>query len=313
MPLASSTKKNEELFEKKAQNSTKTRNKKTNAALIGAISSSSHIGLNGNNLVNTIINIYQTNLLSPKKKNYEYDKLMKTFQKFKRPNFNGNNNSNNSKSNYNSNNNNNANNQNILNKKDSQKNKKHGRCNSIYSSNNNYDNHYNLEVNIKNNLRTQSKKVINTKNLNDNLNSLNINFNNFTNNFNYNYNINPMNNINNNNVNNINNGNINYNNNNNIFNSSIINKVKSNSQKVIMGKVTNKNENTFKGIPINGFDKLIMKKYNTRNLNIPMSVTDRIKQTNNIYSTSIANNNTYSNRYKNSHSKYINNNREHKK
>ena len=304
-PQASSMKKNEDLFEKKTQNSTKTRNKKTNSALIGAISSSSHIGLSGNNLVNTIINIYQTNLLSPNKKNSEYDKLMKTFQKFKRPNFNGNNNSNNSKSNYNSNNNINTNSQNILNKKDSQKNKKHGRCNSIYSSNNNYDNHYNLEVNIKNNLRTQSKKVINTKNLNDNLNSLNINFNNFTNNFNYNYNINS---INNNNMNNINNGNINCNNNNNIFNSSIINKVKSNSQKVILGKVSNKNDNVFKGIPINGFDKLIMKKYNTRNLNIPMSVTDRIKQTNNIYSTSMANNNTYSNRYKNSHARYTNNN-----
>ena len=86
----------------------------------------------------------------------------------------------------------------------------------------------------------------------------------------------------------------------------MINKGKSNSQKIIMGKVSNKNEINFKGIPINGFEKLITKKYNTRNYNIPMSVTDRIKQTN-IYSTSIASNNTNSYRYKNSNNRYNNN------
>ena len=304
--MVQKSKKSEEFIDKKAKNSSKTRNKKNNNNLIGTTSSNSNIGLSGN-LVSTIINsIYQTNFLSPDKKNIEYDKLMKTFQKFKKPtnSFNGTNNSNNSKSNYNSNNNNN-----IGNKKESQNKKKHGRCNSIYN-NNIYDNHFNIEVNIKNNIRVQSKKSINNinnKNQNDYLNSLNINFNNYTNNYNYNYNINSINNINN-NSNNINNGNIKFNNIN--YNNSNINKGKSNSQKVIVGKISNKNENNnFKGIPINGFEKLINKKYNTRNYNIPMSVTDRIKQQTNIYSTSIANNNTNSNRYKNSNNRYSNNKR----
>ena len=294
------SKKSEENLEKKTQNaSSKTRNKKSNTNLIGTNPSISNMGINGN-LVNTIINsIYQTHLLSPNKKNLEYDKLMKTFQRFKRPtnSFNGgSSNSNNSKSN---------NNVNAGNKKDSQKKKKHGRSNSIFN-NNNYENHFNIEVNFKNNLRVQSKKSLNNKNQNqndNNHNSLNINFNNYTNNYNYNYNINSINNINS-NSNNANNGNINYNNIN--YNNSMINKGKSNSQKIIMGKVSNKNEINFKGIPINGFEKLITKKYNTRNYNIPMSVTDRIKQTN-IYSTSIASNNTNSYRYKNSNNRYNNN------
>ena len=292
------TKKSEEFIEKKTQNS-KTRNKKTNSNLVGTTSSITNIGINGN-LVNTIINsIYQTNLLSPNEKSNEYDKLMKTFQKFKRPtNFNGNNNSNNSKSNYNSTNN-------LVKKKDSQDKKKNGRFNRIYSTNNNYGNNFNIEVNIKNNLRVQSKKSINdinnkNQNQNNNLNSLNINFNNYTNNYNYNYNINS------NNVNNVNNGNINFNNNIN-YNNSMINKGKSNSQKIILGKVINKKENNLKGIPINGFEKLITKKYNTRNYNIPMSVTDRIKQQTNLYSTSIASNNTNSNRYKNINARHSNN------
>ena len=66
-----------------------------------------------------------------------------------------------------------------------------------------------------------------------------------------------------------------------------------------MGKVLNKNEINLKGIPINGFEILITKKYNTRNNNIPLSVTDRIKQQSNLYSNSIASNNTNSNRYNN--------------
>ena len=74
-----------------------------------------------------------------------------------------------------------------------------------------------------------------------------------------------------------------------------------------MGKVTNKNENNLKGIPINGFEKLITKKYNTRNYNIPMSVTDRIKQQTNLYTTSIVSNNTNSNRYKNINIRHSNN------
>ena len=289
-------KKSEENIEKKPQNVSKTRNKKNSSNLIGAVPSISNMGISGN-LVNTIINsIYQTHLLSPNKKNLEYDKLMKTFQKFKRPtnSFNGgNSNISSSKNNYNNIN---------AGKKDSQKKKKRGRSNSIYS--NNFDNHFNIEVNIKNNLRVQSKKSLNNKNqnLNDNNNhnSLNINFNNYTNNYNYNYNINAINNIN----NNANNGNINYNNIN--YNNSTINKGKSNSQKIIAGKVLNKNEINFKGIPINGFEKLITKKYNTRNFNIPMSVTDRMKPTN-IYSTSIGSNNTNSYRYKNSNNRYTNN------
>ena len=295
--LLAGPKKKEENFEKRNQNSSKTRKKKNSNGLFGVVSSNSNIDLNGN-IVNSIINsIYQTNLLSPNKNNSEYDKLIKTFQKFKRPkkSYNGNNNSNNSKNgNYNNSNNNNY----TCNQKDSKKKKNHQRCNSIHN-NNNYENHLNIEVNIKNNLRLQSKKSLNNisnRNQSDNVNSLNINFNNFTNNYNYNYNISSMNNINNNYVSNNNCGNNNCNNAN--YRNSIISKGKSNSQKFIIGKVINKNDANLKGIPINGFDKLITKKYNTRNFNIPMSVTDRIKQSN-IYSTSIVNNNTNTHRYKN--------------
>ena len=296
------SKKNDEFLEKKTQNASKTRNKKNSNGFIGVTTSNSNLGINSN-LVNTIINcICQTNLLSPHKKNIEYDKLIKTFQKFKNTtnSFNGINQSNNSKSNNYINNNN----INSFGKKDFQKKKKqeHVRCNSIYNANTNYENHFNIEVNIKNNLRVQSKKSfnnINNKYPNDNnLNSLNINFNNYTNNFNYNYNynINELN----------NNGNINIDNIN--YNNSIVSKDKSNSQKVIPSKIINKNENNFKGIPINGFDKLITKKYDSRNYNIPMSATDRIKQSN-IYSTSVINNNTYSNRHKNSNNRKTNINR----
>ena len=305
-------KKKEENFEKRNQNTSKTRNKKNNNSLFGVMSSNSNIDLNGN-IVNSIINsIYQTNLLSSNKKDSEYDELIKTFQKFKKPknSYNGNNNINNSKGN---NHNNSKNNNNMYNNsnKDSKNKKNHGRCNSILN-NNNYENHLNIEVNIKNNLRVQSKKSfnnINPKNQNDKINSLNINFNNFTNNYNYNYNINSMNNINNNHINNNNIGNNNCNNVN--YNNSIKSKGKSNSQKLIIDKVINKYDANLKGIPINGFDKLITKKYNTRNYNIPMSATDRIKQSN-MYSTSIVNNNTNSNRYQNiskNHNNKINNNR----
>ena len=300
-------KKSEDFIVKKGKNS-KTRNKKNKNGLIGATSSNSNMGISGN-LVNTIINsIYQTNLLSPNKKNLEYDKLMKTFHKFKRPtnSFNGNNipGSNISKGKYvnnkaNNNINNNINNNNRI-KKDSKSKKKHGRYNSIYNNVNNYENNFNIEVNIKNNMKVQPKKQTNNKN--DNLNSLNINFNNYTNNINYNYNINSVasnsNNANNNPINNnTNNANININNNN--YSNSIISKGKSSSQKIIMGKIAGKTDNNLKGIPINGFDKLITKKYNTRNYNIPMSVTERAKQAN-IYATSVASNNTNSNRYRNS-------------
>ena len=308
--LLGAPKKKEDNIEKRNQNNSKTRNKKNNNGLFGVVSSNSNIDLNGN-IVNSIINsIYQTNLLSPNKNNNDYDKLIKTFQKFKNPK-NSNNTNNNSNISRNNNQNNSNNNMYNYNKKDSKKKKKHGRCNSIHN-NNNYENHLNIEVNIKNNLRVQSKKSlnnINNKSQNDNVNSLNINFNNFTNNYNYNYNINSMNNINNNHISNINSGNNNCNNVN--YNNSIIRKGKSNSQKLIIDKVMNKNDANLKGIPINGFDKLITRKYNTRNYNIPMSVTDRIKQSN-IYSTSIVNNNANSNRYKNiskNRNNKINNNR----
>ena len=308
--LLGAPKKKEENIEKRNQNNSKTRNKKNNNGLFGVVSSNSNIDLNGN-IVNSIINsIYQTNLLSQNKNNNDYDKLIKTFQKFKNPKNSNNTNNNSNISRNNNQNNSNNNNMYNYNKKDSKKKKKHGRCNSIHN-NNNYENHLNIEVNIKNNLRVQSKKSlnnINNKSQNDNVNSLNINFNNFTNNYNYNYNINSMNNINNNHISNINSrnycNNVNYNN-------SIIRKGKSNSQKLIIDKVMNKNDANLKGIPINGFDKLITRKYNTRNYNIPMSVTDRIKQSN-IYSTSIVNNNANSNRYKNiskNHNNKINNNR----
>jgi hypothetical protein len=310
-------KKGEDFIEKKSQNS-KTRNKKNKNGLVGTTSSNSNLGINGN-LVNTIINsIYQTNLLSPNKKNLEYEKLMKTFHKFKRPtnSFNGNNILNNIGGNSKGKNinNNNVNNNN-MGKKDNKSKKKHGRYNTIYSNVNNYENNFNIEVNIKNNLKVQPKKQINNnninnnnnKNMNDNLNSLNINFNNYTNNYNYNYNINSgTNNYNNgnnnqlnNNINNINNININSNN----YSNSIINKGKSSSQKIIIGKIAGKADSNLKGIPINGFDKLITKKYNSRNFNIPMSVTERAKQAN-IYATSVATNNTNSNRYRNSHGRH---------
>ena len=292
-------KKSEDFFDKKKNNS-KTRNKNNKNGLIGTTSSNSNINANNGNLVNTIINsIYQTNLFSPDKKNIEYDKLMKTFHRFKRPtnSFNGATNINNRITN---------NNKNILGKKESKNKVKHGRYNSIYNNLNNYD----IEVNIKNKQK-QSNNIINNSNnkqTNDNLNSLNINFNNYTNNYNYNYNINSSSNNGNNNPinNNTNIANININSNN--YSNSIINKGKSSSQKMIIGKPGGKPENNLKGIPINGFDKLITKKYNTRNYKIPLSVTERAKQTN-IYATSIASNNTNSNRYRNPNRGHITNNR----
>ena len=296
-------KKSEDFLEQKSQNTLKTRNKNNTNGLLGVTNSNSNLGISSN-LVNTIVNsIYQTNLLSPNKKNLEYEKLMKTFQKFQK-----------SLGSFNSNYKIKKRNQNILNNKNNNliygnkdslsKKKKSKNC----TNNNNYDNNFNIEVNIKNNIRGQPKKTSNyNKNQNDNLNSLNINFNNFTNNFNYNYNINPVN-----NVNTIgstgNNNNLNSNNNytNNNYSTSIISKGKSSSQKTIVGK-TLKNQTNFKGIPINGFDKLINKKYNTRNYNIPMSATDRIKGPS-MYSTSI-NINSISNRYKNTTNRKMSNNK----
>ena len=264
-------KKNEEFTEKK------TRNKKNNSNDIETTNSNNDI--NGN-IINTIINnILQINLLNTNKNNLEYDKLIKTFQKLKKPTNNVIGTNNNNVSNYN-----NSINNNVGNKKETKKTIKHEKCKSI--NNNNYDNHFNIEVN---NIDIQSKKSVNNVNnqiQNNNIKNVNINFNNFTNNYNY-----KINQINNNNVNKMNNGNMN-------FNNSNLNKGKSNSLKMITNKPVNKNEIHLKGIPINGFEKIVNKKNNTRNYNIPMSYTDRIKQ-NNTYSTSIINNNGNSNRYKN--------------
>ena len=285
-------KKEEEFIEKKTKIFSKTRNLNNNNGLIGTNSSNSSRG-NNYNLVNTIVNsIYQTNLLSPNKKNIEYEKLIKNFQKFKKPasisSANKNNNKlNNTKNNYNNNN--------IIknySKKVSQRKKNQERRSSIYDSHNNYEKHINIEVKIKNNLKVHSKK----SSINGNKDSIKQKKNQKDNNKNINFN-----NKNNNKTNKSNIRNINFNNTN---NNTIMNKIKSSSLKVIMDKAIDKKKNNFKGIPIHGFDKLISKKYNTRNYNIPMSVTDRLKQSN-IYSSSNTNANTY--RYKNSSNKNINN------
>ena len=82
-PFFQTIKKIKKIPKKTKNTSSKTRNKKISCNLIVTKPSISNIGLSGN-LVNIIINsIYQTNLLSHNKKNIEYDKIMKTYQKFK--------------------------------------------------------------------------------------------------------------------------------------------------------------------------------------------------------------------------------------
>ena len=267
-------KKSEEFTEKK------TRNKNNDSNYIET--TNSNAGINGNVINNIINNILQINLLNTNKNNLECDKLMKTFEKFKKPtnSFIGINNNN--ASNYN-----NSINNNIGSKKESKRKIKHEKCKSIL--NNNYGNNFNIEIN---NLDIHNKKIVNNLNnkfQNNNIKNVNINFNNYTNN--YNYKINPINN-NINNFNKINNGNMN-------FNNSNLNKGKSNSLKMITnGKPLNKKENHLKGIPINGFETIVNKKNNTRNYNIPMSFTDRVKQNNTYSTSSIINNKTNSNKYK---------------
>ena len=70
------------------------------------------------------------------------------------------------------------------------------------------------------------------------------------------------------------------------------NDIKSSSLKVLPIKQLNQNKIIVKGIKINGFEKVISKKYNTRNIDIPKAVTDRIKIIN---GANAVNNNT--NRY----------------
>ena len=184
------------------------------------------------------------------------------------------------------------------------KTKKHSRCSSNYyhnSNNNNYEAYFNVELNIKNNSNNFNKNIINAKNINGNLN---INFNNYTNNFNFN-------------IKQQTNGGFNNNISNNTSNiieqkANLIEKNtnKTNSQKVIIGNLVNKNDReNFKGIHINGFEKLITKKYSTRNYNVPMPATERLKQTNFYSTTAVPNNNTAnSNRYTKNNSKKKKNN-----
>ena len=184
------------------------------------------------------------------------------------------------------------------------KTKKHSRCSSNYyhnSNNNNYEAYFNVELNIKNNSNNFNKNIINAKNINGNLN---INFNNYTNNFNFN-------------IKQQSNGGFNNNISNNTSNiieqkANLIEKNtnKTNSQKVIIGNLVNKNDReNFKGIHINGFEKLITKKYSTRNYNVPMPATERLKQTNFYSTTAVPNNNTAnSNRYTKNNSKKKKNN-----
>ena len=60
----------------------------------------------------------------------------------------------------------------------------------------------------------------------------------------------------------------------------INNNVKIGSLKVFPIKQMNQNKIIVKGIKINGFEKLVTKKYATRNIDIPKAVTDRIKNFN---------------------------------
>lgn len=170
-----------------------------------------------------------------------------------------------------------------------------------------------IEPNIKNNKKIIKKEKIQIKNLdkikkssnsknkkvnkiNDNNNKIktfrhkkNNNSNNYISDINYNINLNNCHlhtknksefyqNTN-------NNDNISINNNTELGkeNKSIIlinNNVKIGSLKVFPIKQINQNKIIVKGIKINGFEKLVSKKYETRNIGIPKAVTDRIKNVN---------------------------------
>ena len=81
----------------------------------------------------------------------------------------------------------------------------------------------------------------------------------------------------------------------------INNNVKIGSLKVFPIKQVNQNKIIVKGIKINGFEKLISKKYTTRNIEIPKAVTDRIKYING--GTSQNNSNRYINTSNNNRKK----------
>ena len=85
----------------------------------------------------------------------------------------------------------------------------------------------------------------------------------------------------------------------------INNNVKIGSLKVFPIKQMNQNKIIVKGIKINGFEKLVSKKYATRNIDIPKAVTDRIKNANG--STSQNNSNRYINTSNNNRKKLAKN------
>ena len=73
----------------------------------------------------------------------------------------------------------------------------------------------------------------------------------------------------------------------------INNNVKIGSLKVFPMKQMDQKKIIVKGIKINGFEKLVSKKYTTRNIEIPKAVTDRMKKING--GTSQINSNRYIN------------------
>jgi hypothetical protein len=147
------------------------------------------------------------------------------------------------------------------------------------------------KIKIKKEEISNKKRTINKNNKNKifrNINDINNGNNNFSeinysmSNHHHNYNKSEI-------FNNINN---NLNNNDNINNNSelektnhniilINNNVKIDSLKVFPMKQLNKNNIIVKGIKINGFEKLISKKYSSRNIDILNNITDRIKTKNN--------------------------------
>ena len=147
------------------------------------------------------------------------------------------------------------------------------------------------KIKIKKEEISNKKRTINKNNKNKifrNINDINNGNNNFSeinysmSNHHHNYNKSEI-------FNNINNNlNINDNINNNTelekTNHNIIlinNNVKIDSLKVFPMKQLNKNNIIVKGIKINGFEKLISKKYSSRNIDILNNITDRIKTKNN--------------------------------
>ncbi len=147
------------------------------------------------------------------------------------------------------------------------------------------------KIKIKKEDISNKKRTINKNNKNKifrNINDINNGNNNFSeinysmSNHHHNYNKSEI-------FNNINN---NLNNNDNINNNTelektnhniilINNNVKIDSLKVFPMKQLNKNNIIVKGIKINGFEKLISKKYSSRNIDILNNITDRIKTKNN--------------------------------